>query len=55
MLNKKEAIDLLNRVANRLESWDTASDIQKLRALALQLEQVHHYRLPETPNSKKPK
>ena len=40
MLNKEEAIDLLRRVANELEirGIEPASDIEKLRALARQLE-----------------
>ena len=49
MLNKEEAIHLLLIVANELEirGIEPASDIEKLRVLAHQLEQVHHYRLPE--------
>ena len=41
MINKNEAIDLLNRVALRLEQRgiEPVSDIEKLRILANQLEQ----------------
>ena len=41
-MNKKEAIDLLNQVALKLEQRGLApaSDIEKLRALAHQLEQA---------------
>lgn len=49
MLNKEEAIHLLLRVANQLEhrGIEPAADTEKLRVLAHQLEQVHHYKLPE--------
>lgn len=41
MLNKEEVPDLLNRVADKLEyrGIEPASDIEKLRVLAHQLEQ----------------
>jgi len=41
MLNKKETIHLLDRVANKLEERgiEPASDVEKLRVLSRQLEQ----------------
>lgn len=42
MINKEESIVLLNRVADKLEKRgvESASDVEKLRVLARQLEQL---------------